>query len=194
VNFYTNARLTAKIKRDILFYFGKQANFCLINFTLLFITKILFNDMVFLAFAEGIQLLPDFSLFIHIALILLMIWILNRTFFRPINRVIEAREKNEGRRFTEAEEILQKVEAKREKYKTTMLEARSEGYELIEKERNEAVEQRQLKVSAAKDEVEQMVANEKEELLKQTAEAKAVIAKEAEVMADKISATILKAA
>lgn len=150
--------------------------------------------MVFLAFAEGIQLLPDFSMFIHIALILIMIWILNRTFFRPINRVIEAREKNEGGRSSEAQKILKNVEAKREKYKSTMLEARSESYEMIEKERNEAVEQRQLKISAAKDEVEQMVANEKEELLKQTAEAKAIIAKEAEVMADKISATILKAA
>lgn len=150
--------------------------------------------MVFLAFAQSIQLLPDFSMLIHIALILIMIWILNRTFFRPINRVIKEREKAEGGRFTEAEEILKNVEAKREKYKTKMLEARSEGYELIEKERNEAVEQRQAKISAVKDEVEQMVANEKEELLKQTVEAKAIIAKEAEVMADKISSNILKAA
>jgi F0F1-type ATP synthase membrane subunit b/b' len=54
--------------------------------------------MFFLAFAD-IQLVPDGTILIHIALILLMIWLLNRTFFRPINRVIAAREKNKGGRF-----------------------------------------------------------------------------------------------
>ena len=54
--------------------------------------------MVVLAFAEGsgIQLVPDGTILIHIALILLMIWVLNRTFFRPINRVIQSHEKNKG--------------------------------------------------------------------------------------------------
>ena len=56
--------------------------------------------MVVLAFAEGgaIQLVPDGTIFIHIALILLMIFILNRTFFRPVNRVLDARERNKGGR------------------------------------------------------------------------------------------------
>ena len=38
-----------------------------------------------------IQLFPDGTLFIHIALILLMIYILNRTLYRPINRVLDTR-------------------------------------------------------------------------------------------------------
>src|SRR6476646_5574329 len=43
---------------------------------------------------EGsIQLFPDGTIFIHISLILLMIWVLNRTYFRPVNKVIESREK-----------------------------------------------------------------------------------------------------
>ena len=84
--------------------------------------------MFFQALAAGIQLVPDFSMFIHIALILIMIWILNRTFFRPINSVIKSRDKNKGGRSIEAQEILKKVEAKKEKYKTAMLKARTEGY------------------------------------------------------------------
>lgn len=151
--------------------------------------------MTFLAFAEGsIQLVPDFSMLIHVVFILVMIWILNRTFFRPINRVLASREKVRRGGPTEAEEILQRVEKKREKYKAALLEARTEGYEVIEKERNQAVEQRQAKINEVKTEVEQMVAVEKEELAKQTAEAKAAIAEEAEKMADNISSKILKTA
>ena len=147
--------------------------------------------MVFLAFAE-INLVPDGTMLIHIALILLMIWTLNRTFFRPINRIIESREKNKGGRFGEAESILQKVGEKQTRYDAAMLEARSKGYELIEKERNQAVARRQSEIEKVKSEVVTSVAREKEELTKQTAEARAVIAEEAEKMAEKISSNLLK--
>ena len=147
--------------------------------------------MVFLAFAE-INLVPDGTMLIHIALILLMIWTLNRTFFRPINRIIESREKNKGGRFGEAESILQKVGEKQTRYDAAMLEARSKGYELIEKERNQAVDTRQSEIEKVKSEVVTSVAREKEELTKQTAEARAVIAEEAEKMAEKISSNLLK--
>jgi F0F1-type ATP synthase membrane subunit b/b' len=88
--------------------------------------------MVLLAFAESIQLFPDGTLFIHIALILLMIWVLNRTFFRPINRIIEAREKQKGGHGSEADAILSDVGEKQAKYNQGLLAARGEGYELIE--------------------------------------------------------------
>ncbi len=149
--------------------------------------------MFFLAFAE-IQLVPDGTIFIHIALILLMIWVLNRTFFRPINRVIEAREKNKGGRRGEAEEILRSVSEKQLRYEKTMLEARSEGYELIEKERNQAVAERQQKVGAVKEEITRTMAQQKQELQLQTVETKASLAVEAEKMAEKISSNILKTA
>jgi F0F1-type ATP synthase membrane subunit b/b' len=84
--------------------------------------------MVLLAFAESIQLFPDGTLFIHIALILIMIWILNRTFFRPINRVIESREKHKGGHGSEAEAILGDVAEKQARYNRELLAARSEGY------------------------------------------------------------------
>jgi F0F1-type ATP synthase membrane subunit b/b' len=100
--------------------------------------------MVLLAFQE-VRLVPDGTLLIHIALILLMIWVLNRTFFRPINRVIESRERSKGGRSTEAQEILKQISDKQSCYEQTMLKARSEGYELIERERAQAVAVRQEK-------------------------------------------------
>ncbi|MDQ3800535.1 MAG: hypothetical protein M3384_13885 [Acidobacteriota bacterium] len=150
--------------------------------------------MVALAFAEGnmIQLVPDGTILIHIALILIMIWVLNRTFFRPINRVIESREKNKGGRFGEAEAILQQVAEKNARFETVMREARSEGYSRIEAERSAAMAERQAKVEAVKTEVEQKLAVEKESLAQQAEEARRQIAAEARVLAERISSNILK--
>lgn len=152
--------------------------------------------MTFLAFAEGasVQLLPDGSLIIHIALILLMIWVLNRTFFRPINRVIESRVKKQGGGFTEAEEILNQVSQKRAGYEEKLLETRNEGYQLIEKEREEALRRREAEVNQVKEEVDQTFVQEKEELNRQAAQVRQQVRQEAELMADKISSNILNAA
>ena len=150
--------------------------------------------MVLLAFAEAtkVDLIPDGTLFIHIALILLMIFILNRTFFRPINRVIEAREKNKGGG-SEAENLLREVAEKETKYNEALREARSKGYELIESERSEALAQKQETVNAAREEAQATLTEDLSQLEKQTTEARQAIASEAEKMADKISSNILRA-
>ncbi len=149
--------------------------------------------MVLLAFAETVQLVPDGTIFIHIALILLMIWVLNRTFFRPINRIIEAREKNKGGHSSESVKLLQEVTEKESKYNEALLDARSKGYELIEKERTKALNKKQEKIATAKQEVHQTLLAETTELENQTAEARQIIATEAEKMAEKISSNILRA-
>ncbi len=147
--------------------------------------------MVLLAFQE-VRLVPDGTIFIHIALILLMIWILNRTFFRPINRVIESRERNKGGRSSEAQEILKNIGEKQSHYEAALLEARNEGYGLIERERTQAVGDRQAKIGSVKEEVAQFIAQENQELDRQTVEIKASVAQEAEKMAQRISSNILK--
>lgn len=148
--------------------------------------------MHLLAFAESIQLFPDGTIFIHIALILLMIWLLNRTFFRPINRVIESREKQKGGRGSEAAEILKEIGEKQAVYDREVLEARSRGYELIEKEHAAAVAAREKQLGNVKTELSEKLSAEKQELQTQAGEARATIEKEAEKLADTISANILK--
>ena len=150
--------------------------------------------MVLLAFAESaaVQLVPDGTLFIHIALILLMIFILNRTFFRPINRIIESREKNKAGS-SESENLLREVAEKESRYNEAMREARLKGYELIEQERGDALARKQITVSTAREEAKKLLTEESAQLEKQTTEARAAIAAEAEKMAEKISANILRA-
>lgn len=149
--------------------------------------------MFLLAFAaQSIQLFPDGTIFIHIALILVMMWVLNRTFFRPINRVIHEREKQKGGKGTEAEKILGEAAEKERRYNKALLDARSDGYELIEKERTAAVAERQAIVARAKDETAQELARQKGELEAQVVAARTAIVAESEQLADRITANILK--
>lgn len=148
--------------------------------------------MHLLLFAESIQLFPDGTLFIHVALILAMIWILNRTLYRPINKVLAAREKNKGGHSSEAAEILMSVEEKETHYNKELLDTRSAGYALIEKEQKKAVAAREKKLSETKAEVTEKLETGKAEIEKQSSEAQAALRKDAEKMADSIAAGILK--
>lgn len=147
--------------------------------------------MVFFAFAENIKLVPDSTIFLHIGMILLMIWILNRTLFRPINRVLEEREKRSGRG-SAAGEILSQVDEKASTYEKALREARSEGYQLMEANRAEAMAARGTQISAVKEEVTGLIANEKDSVRKQTEDARTTLTGDARKMAESITSTILK--
>lgn len=148
--------------------------------------------MHLLLFAESIQLFPDGTLFIHVALILAMIWILNRTLYRPINKVLAARERNKGGHSSEAAEITASVDEKESLYNKEMLDARSAGYSLIEKEQKKAVTAREKKLSETKTEVAEKLETGKAEIKKQSSDAQKALSKDAEKMADSIAAGILK--
>lgn len=149
---------------------------------------------MFLAFAEGssIQLVPDGTIIIHIALILIMIWFLNRTFFRPINKVLASRDRNKGGHSSEAEETLKLVDSKLVQYNNATREARTEGYQLIERERASAISARESQVESVKAETSQKVEREKANLQTQAEAARQTIAAEAQQMAEKISSNILR--
>ena len=97
--------------------------------------------MIALAFAENsIQLVPDGTLILHIAIILVMVFVLNTTLFKPINRILEEREKRTRGRSGEAHDILNRVEEKLAHYEQTLRSTRAEGYRLMEQEHAVAVQ------------------------------------------------------
>lgn len=150
--------------------------------------------MVLLAFAENaVQLVPDGTIIIHIAMILAMIWVLNKTFYRPIARVIEARESRKGGGRGPAGEILDEVAAKEATYSAAVKETRLKGYEVISHERDQALAAKQQVVGEAKREAGEVSARENAELERQASAARAAIAEEADKLAEKISSSILRA-
>ena len=150
--------------------------------------------MVLLALAgTAIQLVPDGTLLVHIGLILVMIWILNRTFFKPIAKVIEGRDRRLGGGRGPAADILDQVAEKESRYSAEIKETRLQGYEVVSAEREKALAAKSEAVGSAKKDAADRTAQENAELDRQTAAAKAAIEDEAGKLADKIAATILKA-
>src|ERR1700704_3447838 len=97
-----------------------------------------------LGFAENsIQLVPDGTLLLHVLIILVMVYVLNATLFKPINQILEAREKRTRGRLTEAQEILGNVSEKMSEYERSLRAARTESYAFAEHERAGAIQDRQ---------------------------------------------------
>jgi F-type H+-transporting ATPase subunit b len=148
--------------------------------------------MTFVAFAENsIQLVPDGTLFLHIIIILVMVFVLNATLFKPINRILEEREKRTRGRSGEAHDILRRVEEKMAQYERTLREARGEGYRQMEQERASAVSERQARLSAVRDEVNRSIGEQKETIRAQVEEARATLDQEARRLAAEIGSQIL---
>lgn len=148
--------------------------------------------MYFLGLAEGsVQLVPDGTIFIHIALILLMLFILNKTLFKPINKILEERDKKTKGRSGEAGDILQSIDEKMAHYENSLREARGEGYILLEQTRSEAMSAREKKLNAIRKEVVALTSEQKDTINKQVEEAQATLIEEAQMLAARISSQIL---
>ena len=148
--------------------------------------------MVILGFAESIQLVPDGTLVIHIAIIITMVFILNRVLFRPINRILDERENRTRGRSKEAREIIQRVGESMSRYEDSLRQARAEGYRLLEQQQAKALDERQNKIASVRNEVEEVIGQERGKIQAQADEARATLGDEARRMADSISAQILR--
>jgi F-type H+-transporting ATPase subunit b len=148
--------------------------------------------MILLGLAgNSIQLVPDGTLFVHIAIIVLMIYLLNKTLFRPINRVLAERERQTRGGTGEAQDILQRVANSLNRYERTLREARTEGYRLLEQERSVALLERQNQLNTLRAEIESSTGEQKNLIQSQTEEARASLETDARQIAADISSQIL---
>jgi F-type H+-transporting ATPase subunit b len=145
-----------------------------------------------LGFAENsIQLVPDGTLFLHVLIILVMVYVLNRTLFRPINRILEAREKRTRGRLTEAEEIMANVGEKLTEYERALRAARTEAYALSEHERAAAMQDRQKELDAMRAQLAASTAAEKKAIQAQAEAARITLEADARRIAVEIGSRVL---
>ena len=102
--------------------------------------------MVFALAENSIQLVPDGTLLFHLVLIVAMVALLNATLLKPINRILEERDRRTKGRLSEAGETLKLVDEKMRNYEGQLRNARSEGYAAIERERATLSKERERKV------------------------------------------------
>ena len=144
-----------------------------------------------LALAESVLSIDGSFLFIFFS-ILLLIYILNRTLFKPINQILEERERLGAGRIGEARRMLGEYEERLKRHETRLREARGEAYQRLEAERREATLERQRMIAEVKAETTARIDAARQEIAKQVAEAKQNLEKEARAMAATISSRILR--
>lgn len=148
---------------------------------------------VLLAFAEGsIQLVPDGTLLFHFVVIVLMVALLNATLLRPINRILEERDRRTRGRFTEAQETLALVDARIREYERRLREARAEGYALMERQRQELFRKKEVKVGEVKAEITGWLSSQKEQLRDEAEQVRGKLKADARTTALEISRQILR--
>ena len=145
-----------------------------------------------LAFAESIQLVPDGTLVLHIAIIITMVFVLNRFLFRPVGRILQERESRTHGRTGEARETVHRVKESLSRYENSLRQARAEGYGLLEQQQAAAYGERQRKIAAVRQEVEGQIEQQKSEIHAQAEQARETLRDEAERVAANISSQLLR--
>ena len=149
--------------------------------------------MILLGLAgSSIQLVPDGTLLLHVVLIIVMVALVNATLLRPINRILEERDRRTRGRLSEAEATLRTAQEKFQEYDHRLREARAEGYALMERERTALSEERQRKVAEIKAEVALTLSQQKQKLEMEVEEARRKLAAEARGSALEIAGQILR--
>ena len=147
---------------------------------------------VILAFAEdSIQLVPDGTMLLHVVIILVMVWVLNATLYKPINQILASREKRTKGRLSEAQEIMVSVSEKTSDYEKSLRQARAEAYAYSEAQRAEAMKERQQRLNEMRAELAASVAREKQSIDQQALSARAELDSESRQIAAEIGSRIL---
>ena len=149
--------------------------------------------MVLALAGNSIQLVPDGTLLFHLVLIVAMVALLNATLLKPINRILEERERRTKGRLGEAGETLRLVEEKMRTYEAQLRSARTEGYAAIERERAALSKERERKIGEVKGEIGTWVTQEKEQLEASSIDVRKALGITAQERAREISQQILSA-
>ncbi|CAN5726152.1 hypothetical protein BH20ACI3_BH20ACI3_12710 [soil metagenome] len=140
---------------------------------------------------ESIQLVPDGTLLLHGALIILMVVVLNRTLFKPINKILQERDRRTRGLLTEAEQTLVSIDKSLRQYEQTLRRTRAEGYQLLERQRSDAILEREQQIASARELLSKQTSAEKQEIRSQAEAARTLLSKEATSTALRISSQIL---
>jgi F-type H+-transporting ATPase subunit b len=140
----------------------------------------------------SIQLVPDATLLLHLVLVVVMVFVLNRTLLKPINDILSEREKQITGRLREAEAMAAESQEKLKKYNETLREARATGYRLLEKERAEGLKEKEQQLRQRREQLSKEVASQVDQIRKQEQAVKGELEAQAATIGSLISSQILR--
>jgi len=140
----------------------------------------------------SIQLVPDGTLLVHLLLVAIMVFIMNRTLLKPVNRIFAEREKQIAGRLKEAQMLATETEQKLKRYNDALHAARVEGYKLLESERANALKDKDEKVRLSREQTSREVALQVDNIRRQEQSVKQELETQAASISSLISAQVLR--
>ena len=140
----------------------------------------------------SIQLVPDGTLLLHLVMVAVMVFVLNRTLLKPINRILAEREKQISSHMTQAQILVAESQEKLKKYNETLHAARVDGYKLLERERAEALKEKDEKVRQYRELMSKEVATQVNNTRRQEERVKGELETQAAAISNLISSQILR--
>jgi F0F1-type ATP synthase membrane subunit b/b' len=140
----------------------------------------------------SIQLVPDGTLLLHLLMIGVMVFVLNRTLLKPINQILAEREKQIAGRLKEAEELASETQEKRQRYNDGLRGARADGYKLLERERAHGMKEKEEKLRQYREQMSKEVAAQVETTRQQEQTVKGELEAQAATIGSLISSQILR--
>ena len=139
-----------------------------------------------------IQLVPDGTLLLHLLMVVIMVFILNRTLLKPVNRILAERERQIQGRLKEAQALAAETEEKRKRYNEALHAARVDGYKLLEKERADGLKEKDEKVRLYREQSSREVAAQLDNIKLQEQSVKQELETQAASISSLISAQVLR--
>ena len=140
----------------------------------------------------SIQLVPDGTLLFHLFLVVVMVYVVNRTLLSPINQILAKREKQIEGRLREAQALAAETEQKLKKYNDALHAARVDGYKLLEKERADGLKEKDEKVRLYREQTSRDVAAQVDMIKRQEQSVKQELETQAASISSLISAQVLR--
>jgi F0F1-type ATP synthase membrane subunit b/b' len=140
----------------------------------------------------SIQLVPDGTLLFHLFLVVVMVYVVNRTLLRPINQILAEREKQIEGRLKEAQALADETEHKLKTYNEALHAARVDGYKLLEKERADGLKEKDEKVRLQREQTSRDVIAQIDRIKSQEQSVKQELETQAASISSLISAQVLR--
>lgn len=138
------------------------------------------------------EIFPNWTAIPVVFILIVLTFVLNRTFFRPLQRTLDERHRRiEGARL-EANEIRRASQMRLQEFEQKMREARREADQQMASIRNEALSEKNQLITQKRVEAEAMLKSAKAEIQRKTAEARKQLESLGEEFAYKIASRILK--
>lgn len=138
------------------------------------------------------EIFPNWTFIPVVTLLLILVFVLNRLFFRPLGKTLEERHSRIEGAQLEAEQIRAASQGRLDEFDRKMRDARRESDEHMAQITAQAMEERTKIISSKKSEVEKMLNEARTDIQKRTEDARAKLLALRDKFAALIASRILK--